>query len=685
MITKLCIAPILMSKRFFIHILLYLIPLCFLAFTAQAQLGNRPNTQGNSNLDQRDPFAEKDPSDTTKKKKESDWDEEPAIISYKYLNAEVTHYYDSSLLFFHRNEYRQPAWYTTLGNFGSPARETIFTLNNTPGLRLGYDNWNVYRYTIDSVHFINTTRPYTSFSFMLGPKQMQWVDMMHTQNITPKWNFAFRVANNTSEGYYKMQKANGLNAYLSSNYKSEDDRLETKFAFIYNNFKNDENGGMLSDSLLSNPNYSNRASIPVFIESGLNASTSPIHNRQSELRFFLQNNYAWGKKDSLYNEDSTNVQYHFTPRFSIKHVLEIQTTRHKYQDALPNTAYYDFYDSFAFVGNDTVRSFQTHTSIDNKFSLNTFLGKDSQLVHVEAGIGIRNDWFNTNYFDPEGERIKNNPSNPYLFGQLRKDALKDNQWSYLADLTFFFAGQAIGNMKLDGKLSKSFPKLGQFTLGATQTIVSPSYQQDIFKSSIFEINNDFGNTTNTQLYANLWIKALKMNLGLRNQLIGNYIYLDESLKFQQYSTVFSILQFTGRKLFTFGAFSLDNEVVWQQKAGNAPVNLPAFMLRHQLAYKAPMFKDRLDAYLGIEVRYHTPYKADGYSFVYNQYYYQDNITLDNVPALSAFFNFKVKRLRAFVIGDQLQQMLFPKNIINAPGYAAGNAHIRFGFNWIMMN
>jgi len=683
-VLKPCLHVFLMLRRLLTHILFCLLPVCLLALNARAQLGNRPNTQGNSNLDQRDPFADnKDQSDTTQKKKPSDWDEEPAVISYKYLKSEVPHFYDSSLLFFHRNQYRQPAWYTSLGNLGSPARETIFNLNNTPGLRLGYDTWNVYKYTIDSIHFINTTRPYTSFSFMLGPKQMQWVDMMHTQNINPRWNFTFRIANNVSDGYFKMQKSNGLNAYVSSNYKSEDERLETKFAFIYNNFKNDENGGILADSLLSNPNFSNRASIPVNIQPGLRASTSPVHNRQSELQFFVQNNYAWGQKDSLYNEDSTNVQYRFTPRFSIKHVLDIRRVLHKYQDALPDPAYYSFYDSMSFAGNDTVRSYQMNTVIDNRFSLNTFLGKDSQLVHIEAGIGFRYDRFSTKDF--VHERLMDDYGSSYVFGQLRKDALKDNQWSYLADLVFFYFGPAAGNLKMDGQFSKSFPKLGQFTLGASQSIVAPTYQQGIFKSNVFEINNSFSNTTNTQLYANLWIKALKINMGFKNQLIGNYIYLDESLKFQQYSTVFSVLQFTGRKLFTFGAFSLDNEVVWQQKAGNAPINLPAFLLRHQLAYKAPMFKDRLDAYLGVEVRYHTPYKADGYNAVFNQYYYQDNITLDNVPALSAFFNFKVKRLRAFVIGDQLQQMLWVKNVINTPGYPAANAHIRFGFNWIMMN
>ncbi|MCY1544448.1 putative porin [compost metagenome] len=109
------------------------------------------------------------------------------------------------------------------------------------------------------------------------------------------------------------------------------------------------------------------------------------------------------------------------------------------------------------------------------------------------------------------------------------------------------------------------------------------------------------------------------------------------------------------------------------------------MLRHQLAYKLPIFKGRLDAYLGLEGRYHTAYYADGYSPFYNQFYYQDNILVSNRPELSAFFNFKVKRLRAFVTGDQLQQLFWTKNVMQAPGYPAPNVYLRLGFNWVMMN
>lgn len=674
-----------MSNNLILYIAVFIFGCSVLNTTAHAQLGGRPRNIGNTDPNQRDPFSD-DKSDTTKDNKKlglDDWDEEPAVISYKYLNSEVQHYYDSSILFFHRNQYRQPAWFNDLGNWGSVARETYFNINNQPRLRLGYDNWNVYKYTLDSVPFVNTTRPYTSFSFMLGPKQLQWVELMHTQNVNPNWNFAFKISNNSSEGFFKTQKASGLNAYITSNYKSDNQRHTVHVAFIMNNFKQDENGGMVSDTNLTQSKYANRASIPTNI-TGTRTTISPVHNRMTELQFYVENSYAWGQKDTIYTKDSTGYTYKFTPRFSVRHALDVQRNRHRYNDALPDTSYYTFYGPMTFGARDTVRSYQYQTAVDNRFSLNTFLGKDSQLVHVEAGIGLRFDQFKTDFLSGDTSLLSN--TGTYLYGQLKKDAVKDNQWSYLANMTFFFSGaQTIGNLGLHVQLSKSFPKLGMFALGVQQSIVAPTFQQQFFKSNFFEITNSFGNTTNTQLYGNLEIKALKASLSLRNQLIGNYVYLSDNLTFQQHSSVFSILQFSGRKLFQFGAFALDNEVIWQQIAGDAPVNLPAFMLRHQFSYKVPLFKDRLETYMGLEARYNTPYKADGYSFVHNQFYYQNETTIDNLPALSMFFNFRVKRLRAFVIGDQLQQLVFTKNLLAAPGYAMPNTHIRFGFNWIMMN
>ena len=97
-----------------------------------------------------------------------------------------------------------------------------------------------------------------------------------------------------------------------------------------------------------------------------------------------------------------------------------------------------------------------------------------------------------------------------------------------------------------------------------------------------------------------------------------------------------------------------------------------------------LFKKALQIATGVEVRYHTAYEPAGYSPYYNRFYYQDTYNLSNIPEGSVFFNFRIKRFRAFLMGDQVQQ-IFADNVINFPGYPAQKFSIRFGFNWAMIN
>ena len=65
-----------------------------------------------------------------------------------------------------------------------------------------------------------------------------------------------------------------------------------------------------------------------------------------------------------------------------------------------------------------------------------------------------------------------------------------------------------------------------------------------------------------------------------------------------------------------------------------------------------------------------------------------------------FLNFRIKRFRAFVIGDNLQEIFVRNTILYTgtpvvnfnntgnnyiPLYAAPDALIRFGFTWVMIN
>jgi hypothetical protein len=665
------------NSVFFLLLLLFSLP-----GTLRAQVMN-PNTL--------DPTAQQNNmfnqgKDSSIMKSATNWKDEQAKIYYNYLNSAVARYPDSSLNRFHRYQPVQPWWGKDLGNYGTAVRNQFFTPATAPGLSLGYHIYDMYRLHLDSLAFYNTTRPYSSFSFMLGSKSEQHVEILHTQNITPGWNFAAKVRYITSQGFYLRQKANGISGSFSTNYQSKNQRYYMAAGFIYNRNKQEENGGILADSFLTSSDYADRERIPVKLPPvTIGSTTAAVTNILRQYDFYLQNNYSFGNTDTLYTKDSTGITYQFTPRFRIKHQLQLHSERHIYRDmgsdAVADSIRYQFIDTFRLRSSDSIYGVQDWFYVDNKFSLNGFLGKKKELVQIEAGIANRVDQFSTSYVS---DRDRLSSVSNYIFGEIKKEAFAPKQWSYLVSGAFFFTGDATGNFDVNGTAGKDLGKWGMLSAGFRQTLSNAPYAYNTFRTNFYERSYTFGKTSTTKIWGAVSIDELKLQLGIRNYLITNYLYYNENIVPVQEKDPFSILQIYGRKEFRFRVFSLDNEVVWQQPTGNAPVHLPAVLLRHKLAVESYMFKKALKVALGVEIRYHTPYYSDGYTPYFNQFYYQSTYKLSNAPECSAFFNFKIRNFRAFVLGDQLQQF-FTTNIMNAPGYPAQNALFRFGFNWILIN
>jgi hypothetical protein len=636
---------------------------------------------GNTNLanDPNNPFT----TDTTngRNKMEADWVNEQAKIYYHYYNSSVKHYPDTGIQSFHHYQNIQPWRGIDLGNLASPTYNLLFTPSQTVGQQLGYHIWDMHMLTLDSLPFFNTTRPYSSFQFMLGSKTEQKAEILHTQNINPDWNFAFQFRNINTPGFYQLQAVTNNSGTLNTQYASQNQKYRFLAAFVFNKFTHNENGGITQDSFLTAPSYGNRILIPVKYAPGVNAQRSKVANSLRTWDFYVQNSYAWGRADTLYNEDSTAATYQFTPRFRLRHQLQLHSEKHVFKDVRPESARYAQFVDTSFVSNDTLQSIQNWFYVDNKFSLNGFLGKGENLALVEAGLANRIDNFSTDF---RTDKSSQTSVSNYLFGQIQKEALEEGQWSYKGAARLFLTGPAVGDFDINGSIGKSVKNLGEVAAGIRQSLQVPGYAWESFKTNFYEINYDFGKQSITQLWANLNISKWNIEAGIRNYLIANYLYYNTDWIIQQQSEAFSILQVYGRKLFMYRSLQLDNEVIYQQPTANAPVNVPAIMLRHQLSFEKNIFKS-LRAAIGAEVRYHSPFFANGYAPLFNQFYYQNDIKISNPIIATAFVNFKVGNFRCFISGDQLQQLLIKKNVINAPGYPAQNALFRFGFNWVMIN
>ncbi|MGC4059156.1 MAG: hypothetical protein QM743_13720 [Chitinophagaceae bacterium] len=623
------------------------------------------------------------PRDTSKNKtNNSDWDETDAVMYRTRVFSERRNYRDTSLHTLHRAPFSQP-WYRDLGNQGSPAMNLMFTPSNPVGLSLGYHTFDNMRWLSDSAWYYNTTRPYTNFTYHIGSTQEQFAEILHTQNIKPYWNVAFAYRKPSSPGYYYWQRNSSDNIAATTNYTAPGLCYKLYAAIVYNREVHDENGGIASDSFLTNPQYSDRKAIPVnFYTNNFTSQTrSPVQMRLRDVTVSLDHAYSWGRRDTTYSDDSTSYAIKLNTRFRISHHMEIGSQRYRYKDLRPDSLRYDPVFAARFGTNDSVYTQQEWFYADNRFLLNGFFGKGDRPWVFSAGAGNRIDQFKTEYLN--GTQGDNNVSN-YLTGVLRKEAVAQGQWDISAQAKAYLTGPATGNLLLDGRVSKDMDRFGRITIGAAQQLNNAPYTYTVYQNQYWQRSATFSKESTTQLFAMYDLPRWNLSMGARNYLLDNYLYFDAAQRPAQYGSAFSLSQFWGRKIFRLGHWVLDNELLYQVVPASAPVNVPSFMGRHQLSLETFIFKGKLQIATGVEVRYHSSYYAAFYSPFFNQFYYQNSYRVSNGPDGSVFFNFKIKRFRAFLMMDHVPQF-FNKNIIITRGYTAQDAMIRFGFQWIMIN
>ncbi len=683
--------------------LLLLLPLLFFAHGVLAQPSTLPNT----------------PRRDTSKDKTNDgkWKNQEAAVTFEKLNSGYIYTPDTNVHTFHRRPFIQP-WARDLGNPGSPVNNLMFAPEYRVGPTLGYHINDPYRFNPDSLNYYNTNRAYSVFSYQTAGRQEHIASILHTQNIKPNWNFAVEYRKINSPGYYKVQRNNHDNFSLTTTYKSLNKHYMLRAAMVYNKEQHDENGGILYDSVLLDPNYNDRRTLNTAYESNYSTTRSAVSNVQRDFTVMLQHSYVWGPTDTFFDEEDTaDYTYSLTPRFSITHNTTISTEQHAYKDYAPDSMRYVtlFARTFANNGNgyyapgiDSVYTRQKWVWADNKILFNGFIGKPGKQLLFSAGAGIRYDQFIS---DPVVRPIPDTPfsesgydrkslASSYIEGQVKKEALAAGTWEYGAALHLFTSGEYAGNFAMNAAIGKKLGKiLGSFVAGVRQQVGSPPYSYSNYENLFTNTSFSFSREGISTVYATIESPRFRLSGGARAHVVSNYIYLAENGLPAQYTVPFTIPQVWLRKVFRVGSFYLDNELVYQVVSDNTPVNVPQVMGRNQFSFEKALFKNALKIATGVECRYNTSYNPAGYTALFNRFFYQATTTISNTPELCVFVNFRIKRFRAFIVGDNLQQQ-FAKNAVlytgspvisrttgasTIPVYAAPNTMIRFGFSWAMVN
>jgi hypothetical protein len=127
-------------------------------------------------------------------------------------------------------------------------------------------------------------------------------------------------------------------------------------------------------------------------------------------------------------------------------------------------------------------------------------------------------------------------------------------------------------------------------------------------------------------------------------------------------------------------------------AGSSPVHVPLLTSVNQVGYDGNFGFRNLNISFGTEVRYISPYKADGYSPVTGQWYTQGQQISLHLPDINFYLHLRIRAFTAYVQAENINSMAFSpvgfgwyNNNFIAPNYPEPGLVIRFGIFWSFIN
>ncbi len=620
--------------------------------------------------------------------------EDSITITFRYLDSSRYNLFDSSISDFTRR-YPIPANYAYLGNLGNAVKPLIFTPNTKAGWDPGFHAFDVYQFNIPETKFYNTTRPYSELGYLLGSKNEQMINVVHTQNITPDWNVAFQYHLINAVGYFRNQNTNHNGYKINSFYQSRDRRYHLFFVLMRNKVQSSENGGIASYEDLDNTKaYHERSSIPVQLGNVTSAfanvfnSTFYNGNRYKSFTFFLRQQYDLGKKDSVVT-DSTVIRL-FYPKLRAEYNLQVASYTYQYDDNVaggrtPDPVYYR--KNYNFLQDPSVVSIQDQwKELTNDVSVYQFPDTKNPQQFIKVGGTLQTltgtfDVGRSHYF------------NAFVHGEYRNKT-RNQKWDIEANGQLYGAGLNAGNyaaiISLKRLISK---KIGYLQVGFQNVNRTPSFQYTSPSSFSFYQAPSLNNENITRLFAALEQPRYNLRLTGNYYAMTNYTYLRDYYHADQSGALFNLLQLGAEKI-----FSLTKHLKWyaevtvQQKAGSAPVHVPLVYTRQRIGYEGNLGFKNLRITFGLEGKYHTPYKADGYSPLLGQFYFQDTATIAlKKPEINGFLHFRIRSFTAYIRAENLNSASvrngfgFTDNNLAAPLYPYPGLLIHTGIFWSFVN
>ena len=599
-------------------------------------------------------------------------------------------------------------YYLNVSELGHPHYSLFPTFEGAPGLGYKANVYPLFYKTPENIYFYQVQKPYTVLAYHSSLNKDYQLHVTHTQNINDHWNYALDYHLFSPTGAFANSSATDHLVDLTTHYFSHDARYQLAAAFIWQKYVLGENNGLSNLDAYIGKRISNMSGLPVNETRRMSLTGDlTLMVRQS---FNTVRQFVWYRPirqqavDTVVVNDTLHITHYDTVIGDTVVVDSIITISH-----------YQLRDSI--VGYDTLQPHKPHAYNTGVFALDLQWDKQ-KYRYVDSTLFNRITatlyWTNDAYPDHRWR----NPLK--LFGGIRPQLalLRLDPLVYADSTLRQMAIYPFARVELSpwpaaelNVLAEATPNMADYNLDAQLTFplrdsLGVSRQQFSLRAVIKACSPELVYTAQNQRHDHYqpvdlhpvgtqrleldYSRANLLDLHLAAQRIIHNIWLEQRT-LNDGSTTLVTCQPDGSALLLQGRLSLrlsmagwlhyDMQQIVQYSSNQDLIRVPLFASKNSIYSDFHLFHRVLHTQVGIDLRYHTLFKADGYDPALGLFYRQDDVEVGNYLWVDLFVNLQIKRATIYAKAGHLNSYLEQQAHCIIPGYPSKQFGFYFGVTW----
>ena len=572
---------------------------------------------------------------------------------------------DTTLTNMHRERhwYRDTTFYQDLGNVGTAAFPVLWRFPDRIGVRLGKYVFDRYAFDPDSLPYFDTKSPYSHLKYVQGMNGQQIFEAKYSRNVSPFWNFGFaydRMVGTKQIGPAGIREGQvdrlGLLAF--THFQTKDSLYHLFANVMHHNHLLIETGGVrpmqteLTDS---------RDSLGLFLFDESKIFLTQAANREIRTRFHLTHFYNLeGESLKLFHVFNSRLQKNF---FSDNELPYESDTLLFYPRTLLDTVrtneltrYFEMENTLGVTGNSDVYFYKLYLKRRSVRYTNS--------AHGTLKVPDLNRMVE--------RRLSQN------FGGLQTRVNLPNNFFLSVNGEFQFSGDYQAHVEGGLKF---------LSLSRSMISYEPSLTQQAYVSNHYWWRNSFNKSLadQTAVHLNRKFAGQDLKLDVAYNRITNYIYFNQSAEPEQLNRTMQLFSATLHHHYVWRNFHFDHILAYTNTRDAPVIRVPTWLVNSKIYYEGSIFREALFGQIGVDTYLTSPYFANRYAPVTQQFYLQNDYQTSFYPVVDLFLTADIKAVNLFVKLQHANEQLLAPGYIVTPLYPGMRRSFVFGVKWIFFD